>query len=166
MRRSKSTEPFALRTVPPSCLPALSHGAKPEFGVPLHSPVHRKPNPAAAKVMDEDYIKKLWREGPDLQYPFLSNRLAKEQHLVSLGEDTNRVATIYCLMGIWTAMPSVEHDSTALAHAKDSMDWDFVGWLLENGADPAANDKARFTLNGCYILTGPVMKKSRISMKT
>ncbi|KAK2011878.1 hypothetical protein LZ32DRAFT_678881 [Colletotrichum eremochloae] len=95
----------------PNQLLGISHGAKLEFGVPLHSLVHRKPNSAAARVMDEGYFVKLWREGPDLHYPFLSNRLAMAQHLITLGEDINRVANI---------------------------------WLLENGADPAANDKARF----------------------
>lgn len=48
----------------------------------------------------------------------------------------------YRLIAPWVAMPVRLHEATALSHSKNSMDWDFVRWLLKNGADPAASPRA------------------------
>lgn len=42
----------------------VSHGARPEHGVTLHSLIRRRPDPAAAKVMDEEHREELCRETP------------------------------------------------------------------------------------------------------
>ncbi|CCF32766.1 hypothetical protein CH063_05087 [Colletotrichum higginsianum] len=120
----------------------ISRGAKLEYGIPLHSLARRRPHPAAIKVMDETFLKELCKETPELEYPTLSTRLAMAQHLIALGEDINRVANVYRLIGPWVTMPIRLHEATALSHSKNSMDWDFVRWLLENGADPAASPRA------------------------
>ncbi|GJC85375.1 hypothetical protein ColLi_08213 [Colletotrichum liriopes] len=122
----------------------VSRGAKLEYGIPLHSLARRRPHPASIKVMDEEYLKELCRETPELEYPTLSTRFAMAQRLIALGEDINRVANVirYRLVGPWVAMPIRLHEATALSHSKNSMDWDFVRWLLESGADPAASPRA------------------------
>ncbi|KAB5585044.1 hypothetical protein GE09DRAFT_1233260 [Coniochaeta sp. 2T2.1] len=121
----------------------VSRGAKPEYGIPLHSLVRRRPDSAAAKVMGEELLKELCKKTPELKYPTLSTRFDMAQHLIALGEDINRVVNVYRLpeVGPWVAMPTRTHQVTALSHAKNSMDWAFVRWLLENGADPAANPR-------------------------
>ncbi|KAL0937813.1 uncharacterized protein CTRU02_207544 [Colletotrichum truncatum] len=120
----------------------VSHGAKLEHGIPLHSLARRRPDPAAIKVMDEEYLKELYTEIPDMKYPTLSTRLDMAQHLIALGDDINKVANVYRLIRRWIQMPVKLHEATALSQAKNSMDWDFVRWLLENGADPAASPRA------------------------
>ncbi|KZL72831.1 ankyrin repeat protein [Colletotrichum tofieldiae] len=120
----------------------VSRGAKLEYGIPLHSLARRRPHPASNKVMDEEYLKELCRETPELEYPTLSTRFTMAKHLIALGEDINRVANVYRLVGPWVAMPIRLHEATALSHSKNSMDWGFVRWLLERGADPAASPRA------------------------
>ncbi|KAF6828496.1 hypothetical protein CPLU01_08478 [Colletotrichum plurivorum] len=115
----------------------VSHGARPEHGVTLHSLIRRRPDPAAVKVMDEEYREELCRETPWLEYPTLSNRFAIAQQLLDLGEDINRVDNVFRLMGRYVRMPCLSQETTPLLHARDSMDWEFVRWLLEHGADPA-----------------------------
>lgn len=46
----------------------------------------------------------------------------------------------YPFMGQFVQVPTRSHITTALSHAKDSMDWEFVRWLLKNGADPNVKD--------------------------
>ncbi|WQF82839.1 Putative ankyrin repeat-containing domain superfamily [Colletotrichum destructivum] len=120
----------------------ISRGAKLEYGIPLHSLARRRPHPAAIKVMDEEFLKGLYKETPELEYPTLSTRFVMAQHLIALGEDINRVANVYRLIGPWVTIPIRLHEATALSHSKNSMDWDYVRWLLENGADLAASPKA------------------------
>lgn len=72
----------------------MSHGASPDHDVTLHSLVRRKPDPADAKVMDEEYREKLCKETPWLEYPTLSNRLVMAQQLIDLGGDINRVTNV------------------------------------------------------------------------
>ncbi|KAF6805545.1 ankyrin repeat protein [Colletotrichum sojae] len=57
----------------------VSHGARPEHGVTLHSLIRRRPDPAAAKVMDEEYREELCEETPWLEYPTLFSRFAIAQ---------------------------------------------------------------------------------------
>ncbi|OHW99243.1 hypothetical protein CSPAE12_02060 [Colletotrichum incanum] len=104
----------------------VSRGAKLEYGIPVHILARRKPHSAAIKVMDEEYLKELCKETPELEYPTLSTRFAMAQRLVALGVDINRVANVYRLVGPWVAMPIRLHEATALSHSKSSMDWDFV----------------------------------------
>ncbi|KAF9875438.1 hypothetical protein CkaCkLH20_07258 [Colletotrichum karsti] len=72
----------------------VSHGAKPEFGMPLHGLAWRRPDPATTVVMDEELFKRLCQEPPELEYPNLSRRFSMAQHLIALGEDINRVANV------------------------------------------------------------------------
>lgn len=143
----------------------ISHGAKPEYGIPLHSLVRRRPDPATfdAVPMNQDFINQLYRSPPELEYPTLNTRYATASQLIDAGEDINRVANVYVISGLsdsrlytghvltwqyrydlpevgpWAAMPTLEHNATPLSHAKNSLDWGFVSWLLRNGADPAAD---------------------------
>ncbi|KAK1988352.1 hypothetical protein LZ30DRAFT_699304 [Colletotrichum cereale] len=117
----------------------VSRGAKPEYGISLHSLARLKPDPAATKVMNEKYLQELRKETPEVKYPTLSTRFDMAQHLIDLGENINKVADVWRLVGPWVSMPTRSHDSTALLHAKFCRDWDFVRWLLEKGADPGAN---------------------------
>ncbi|TDZ14688.1 hypothetical protein Cob_v012327 [Colletotrichum orbiculare MAFF 240422] len=119
----------------------VSHGAKPQLGRPLHCLARRNPGPATTVVMDGELIEKLCKEPPEPEYPNLSTRFDMAHHLIALGADINAVSNVYPLVGQYARMPTRWHEATALSHAKNSMDWDYVRWLLNNGADPAANPK-------------------------
>ncbi|SPO06176.1 uncharacterized protein DNG_08865 [Cephalotrichum gorgonifer] len=102
----------------------LSHGAKLEYGAPLHNLVLRPP-PADAL-------------GPIPDSPVdPAARFAVAEYLLSLGEDINGVKDVVNavrdtsemhLPGGWEATP--------LSHAVYSGDFAFIEWLLEKGADP------------------------------
>lgn len=72
----------------------ISKGARVAYGIPLHSLVRRRPDSSKFKVMDDTYKKELWHETPELRYPTLSNRLTMAKHLISHGEDINRIANV------------------------------------------------------------------------
>ena len=73
----------------------ISQGAKPTYGIPLHSLARRRPDSSKIKVMDDTYMRELWQETPELQQPNLSSRLDMAGHLISHGEDINRTADVY-----------------------------------------------------------------------
>lgn len=73
----------------------LSRGARPAYGIPLHSLARRRPDSSKIRIMDDAYTRELWHETPELQYPTLSTRLTMAGHLISHGEDINRIANVY-----------------------------------------------------------------------
>lgn len=56
----------------------------------------------------------------------------------------------YSIVGPYCQVPTRSHLATALSHAKDSMDWPFVQWLLENGAEPTAFPDTNFPSEMIY----------------
>lgn len=48
----------------------------------------------------------------------------------------------YYISGILAVVPVARIKATPLSHARHMMDWPFVRWLLENGADPEKKSKA------------------------
>lgn len=72
----------------------LSKGARPAYGIPLHSLVRRRHDSSKVKVLDDTYMRELWSETPELRYPTLSTRLTVAEYLLNHGEDINRVANV------------------------------------------------------------------------
>lgn len=57
----------------------------------------------------------------------------------------------FSIIGRYCQVPTLEHFATPLSHARDSMDWAMVRWLLENGADPDIKKaKGSFPLEVIY----------------
>lgn len=75
----------------------VSKGAKPAYGIPLHSLVRRRPDSSKTKTMGDAYMNELWQEPPELGYPTLSTRLDMAAHLLHHGEDINRTANVYVI---------------------------------------------------------------------
>ncbi|KAK6853086.1 hypothetical protein PG995_009898 [Apiospora arundinis] len=101
----------------------LAHGAIFEYGRPLHCLIEYQPQAGA---------------------PVDASRFEMAEHLVRIGEDINGSRDMSDAVRPHSIIPiGGDFHATPLSHAVGCRDWDFVEWLLENGADPnACNGRA------------------------
>ncbi|KAH8907953.1 hypothetical protein BR93DRAFT_958473 [Coniochaeta sp. PMI_546] len=149
-RGSGYTPEVAVRVGTPETVDLLlAHGARIEYARPLHLLIRR---PSASSLKDRQA--RQLSPPPSIAAAAAPDpaRFQMADHLVRRGADVNALGNAYPLVSETCVIANPGFIMvTPLSLAVGVRDWDFVEWLLENGADAEAHRQAFTPRDDCYV---------------